>query len=245
MKLAFKGTTAECLAHFAKRPGCIEVMSKMLPSAHIRTIERWLKEGIREPVGEYLIRVRVILSELGYEVAEFQALELGIQKACKMFAFDLASIDDLVAEFGYDGSVSGRSQLFKILRDGSGMHPERKQRVEAFIESFDMMIAEVEHAFRERFVHSDTKPTEPLPTREVHLMRHKPSDADKKAVLDSLARTVAAILPLAERVLTDDYTPEDREYIRANAGGTGVFKAANALYRLCGERARTTISSKQ
>lgn len=242
MKPVLKGTTAECLAHFAKRSRCIEAMSEMLPQVQERTIERWMR-GAQLPTGENLLRVRVVLSLLNYEVDEFATLDPMIQKVCKMFVFELALIDDLVTEFGYDRSVNGGDQILRVLRGAGGMRPERRQRVEAIIASFDTMIAEAEQQFRNRFVATGVQPVEqPVPQAK---KTHESCDADKKALLDSLAHSVAALLPLAERVLTDNYTPEDREYVRLQAGGNGVFKAANALYRLCGERARTTISNKQ
>jgi hypothetical protein len=240
MKALFKGTTAECLAHFAKRADCIELMQQMLPGVHIRTIERWVKEEKNEPVGEYLFCVRVILTALGYEVAEFASLDPTIQDACKMFAFGLVSIDDLASEVGYQAKTA-RTQLFAVLHGKGGLSPERQQRVKELTQTFETMIEEAEQAFRAKFSPTSAKSPEP-----VGLLARAPStssDVEKKALLDALARLVMAVVPLAERVLTDDYTPEDREYVRAQAGGNGVFKAANALYRLCGERARTTIHS--
>jgi hypothetical protein len=240
MSPSFKGTTSECLASFASRPNSVEQLSQMLPGAHIRTIERWLKEKHQEPAGEYLIRVRVTLAMLGYEVAEFAQLSPVLQKACKLCALDITSIDDLVIAFGYEQGSTGRTQLFKVLREGVGMMPERQRRVEEFIADLDGLISEGESAFKARFALRQQAPVAPCESRAVHTA---PS-GDAKAILDSLAHGVTALLPLADRVLTDDYSASDREYLRAAAGGNGVFRLANALYRLCGERARTQISSR-
>ena len=46
------------------------------------------------------------------------------------------------------------------------------------------------------------------------------------------------MLPLAEYVESDACTPEERKLLRALAGIDGVFRLANVLNRLCGEKVR-------
>lgn len=247
MNSSTKGTTAECLAHFATRSDSITAMWEMLPGVNIRTVERWLKEKHQEPVGEYLIKVRVCLASIGYHVVEFDRLHPAVQTACKMFALGLASIDDLVSEFGYEAGNSGRSQLFVVLRGHGGMTPERLSRVAEIMESFGTMIADEEIKFKARFgsisdVSSSPAPSDAPPREHLPVGRKDPID-DRNAITESLAHSIVALLPLAERLLSENYSPEDRERLRALAGGTGVFKLATALHRLCGERVRSTSIS--
>jgi hypothetical protein len=64
-----------------------------------------------------------------------------------------------------------------------------------------------------------------------------------KQVIDALAHLILAARPLAERVESNDFSPEDRrrlrELTRVNRGrSNAVFELSTLLNRLCGERAR-------
>jgi hypothetical protein len=237
MSAQFKGSTLDCLAYFGGQPNSVERMKRLFPGKNIRTIERWVREQTIMPEGENLIRMRVLLTALGYEVIEFTSLEPLVQKVCKVFAYNLATLDELVSKVGY-GDASGRAQLFVVLRGDGGFSADRQQRAETYIASLGNAIEEAERAFQTQFaqVHDASVSTSAKSA-------HETKDADAGAILDALAAAVVLILPLVRRVRSDDFTDKDREYVRARTGGRAVFDTANELYRLCGERARSTISN--
>ena len=65
--------------------------------------------------------------------------------------------------------------------------------------------------------------------------------------LQELANLVNTALPLAHRVESDEFTPEEREELRRltcldSRPSHAVFELSNALTRLCGEAARRLCS---
>ena len=80
-------------------------------------------------------------------------------------------------------------------------------------------------------------------------------DDGEISVVDTVARLAEMakdILPLAERVSSDEFTAEDRRALRNIAGEFTMFELsttfgalAKALSKLCGERARSIISGKE
>jgi len=65
-------------------------------------------------------------------------------------------------------------------------------------------------------------------------------DPEKKDVICDIASSVLELLPKVELAISDSFNPADREKIRDLADEDGVFRLANRLNRLCGERARKT-----
>ncbi len=69
---------------------------------------------------------------------------------------------------------------------------------------------------------------------------------DKAETLRKAANLTRQLLPLAERLIADDFSAEDRhEYrrrasLRSNAGTHTVFRLSEALNALCSETARNT-----
>jgi hypothetical protein len=64
-------------------------------------------------------------------------------------------------------------------------------------------------------------------------------------IVASVAHHAQAMLPLAEALLSDEFTPADRERVRELAGAKTIFLLANALNGLCGERARNEQKNKE
>jgi hypothetical protein len=56
-------------------------------------------------------------------------------------------------------------------------------------------------------------------------------------LIDELARLIVTIRPLAEELASDAHGAEDRRLLREKTGDDGVFRASNAMNRLCGKRA--------
>ena len=72
-----------------------------------------------------------------------------------------------------------------------------------------------------------------------------PINGKQKWEIENLAACVRMMLPLAERVLSDEYTEQDRERLRTLANGDEVFRLSNALNGLCGPRMRVRVMNRQ
>lgn len=230
------GTTAECLAHFAAH-GNRKLLRSFIPAVDIRTIERWLS-GAAKPVGENLIRVRIFLDAIGYRVSELEKLDPPVLDACKIVAFDIASVDDIVGELGYPSAIGARSQTFRVLIGHARVLNNRLTRLKSFTESASDLVQEQEKSFSKRFS---------VPKKEPALPAQKPrapspmGENRNDAVIAALAAMTRAMLPLAELALSDEFSAEERQKIRDLSGGDGVFRLSNKLNRLCGERARNEL----
>lgn len=63
----------------------------------------------------------------------------------------------------------------------------------------------------------------------------------KADLMARFVRDVKALLPLAARLASDEFTAEDRYELRELAGKYTIFDLKNLLIGLCGERAREQI----
>ena len=70
------------------------------------------------------------------------------------------------------------------------------------------------------------------------------SSLKDEQIVNTLAHLILATLPMAERVLSDDFSSADRSRLREltqNGRSNAVFELSNVLNRLCGERARKEL----
>ncbi len=52
-------------------------------------------------------------------------------------------------------------------------------------------------------------------------------------------------MPLAERLVTDEFSPQEREAVRTMVGESPFFSFAANLAKLCGEGARVTVAEHE
>jgi|GEM_PF-1787622 len=70
----------------------------------------------------------------------------------------------------------------------------------------------------------------------------------KRLIMETAATLVISLRGLARRIISDDFTSDERKHFRdltvpgSEFGSNGVFELSNLLNRLCGERARREIS---
>lgn len=115
-----RGTTAECLQHFLARVGDdkAEVLKDFvrLKGEHsTRTIQRW-RSGKQLPTGEKLLRLRVFLEVVGYEVAEMRTGELEDSALRVLWLIGLGALE--IQEVLNSLEYSHPSALFRILLAG-------------------------------------------------------------------------------------------------------------------------------
>jgi hypothetical protein len=64
---------------------------------------------------------------------------------------------------------------------------------------------------------------------------------DKTRAINELANRLKEILPLAENLVSDQYSGAERHELRKLSGETTMFRLYNAFGALCGERAREHV----
>ncbi len=122
-----KGTTAECLADYARHSSGVE-LSKFVGCAPA-TAADWLA-GTTMPTGEKLLRLRVYLALKGYDVTEFAETPPPAQELSTLIALNVLGLDEAQAQLGY----TTVQQLYRFLFGRSAAVRDRIWRLEKLLE---------------------------------------------------------------------------------------------------------------
>jgi len=242
-----KETFRECLKDYAgtmPAPGTRHVNESRRPMAdfcgvNIRTAERWLIAG-NLPIGEPLIRLLFFLELVGYEVFELKRLERTIYRLGEMISYNVLSVQEVVGMLSYEKSSSAYRPILKGL---STTH-QRSDKINTAWKSHKDEINSRREVWLSRLGKtSQTKHTSsattPSSVRKQTGERHISLGRDPE--LETLGYLVLAALPLAEKIVSDEFTAEDRRNLRKMTGGDNIFRLSNALNALCGETARKQV----
>ena len=249
MSKIFKGTTAECFQHLGRAIQGEHLFENRKLIADFAGVEspavyRWFRAG-KPPLGESLLRLRFYMEFLGYEVAETEALDPVIRDAARLCAFRVISMSETASLVGYPAGVSGMNMLHRVFHGKNGVHSEKLEHFKSLVDLYAEQLPERQRA-TPKLLKGSVRVTPPMESQAasrpsvVHPLRTnlRPTPQLRDALIESLAGSVKGMIPLAQAISSDDFTPEERARLRELAGGNGVFNLANLLYRLCGERAR-------
>lgn len=244
MKLV-EGTTERCLAHLAKAIQGRDFFEKRKMIADFvgvgdEAVHRWFKNGAL-PVGEQLVRMRFYLEFLGYKVSELDELDVQVRNAARLFAFGIVSLSEIADLLGYV-EKSGTDSLLKIFRGTRGVSSEKIQQIQAFVELYEKQL----DGKRRGTVSVLTATSDDRRSEEASIIT-RPSlrtvGEGHSTLIEALAAAVKAMLPLAEYVLSDSFTANERQRVRELAGGDGVSRLSLLLTKLSGEAARTALTN--
>lgn len=244
--MKFNGTTEQCLHHLAatafdRDPG--EALASFVGATKHPTVDRWFSNRAK-PVGEYLLKIRYFLELLGYHVNELEMLDPTVRDAGRLVAFSIIEPDDLAKEFGYRATENAKDSMMRVL---FGKSVPSADKIEKARQMLDACADLVEEKRREIIGNL------PVPKKAGNgqdrdqriaavAPAHVPRRQDRnESVIDALANMVKAMIPIADLVLSDDFSPEQRKNLRERADVDGVFRLSNLLNRLCGERARNQL----
>lgn len=250
MNHPFKGNTVACLKHLAIAIGNDTAKRDVIArfaDVDSSTVRRWFKDE-RTPIGEPLVRTRFYLELLGYDVEELQALDAVVRDAARMFSFGVASIPEIVQLVGYTEGRSGIETVIAVFRGAQGISRKKHKDLEAFVEMNREIFAEKKRMVKRIEIGTVNQ----LPVRSVQSALSprqrfgecSPLDL-RRIFIESAAKQVLVLLPLMRAIESDAFSAEERTLLRELSGGDGVFKLANILTRLCGERTRAMHSSQQ
>lgn len=227
-----RGNTKQCLSHFEKAICVRDSIKKRKMIADFVgiggiAVYNWLRQN-RLPVGETLIRLRFYLEHQGYEVAELEELPRPIRDAARLFAFRISSLSEIGEIVGY--TSSGRNLVDTLLATFCGKQGVSKQKLEqfaSFVELYGDRLEEKKQAVP-NLVHGNTR----LYKTTIDQQTSKVT-GNQSVVIESFAGFITAMLPIAEYVLSDSFTANQRTQVRElAAGGKGVSRLSNLLTQL-------------
>lgn len=206
-----------------------------------KTVKRWADRK-QAAVGESLIRLRYFLELKGYRIPELESLEQPIYNIGKIFAFDVANLDDIIQMFEFEAGHSGRSQTLDILHGKRGTSRERLQKARKFGEAFGGLLQEKIGQMKDSgSARAFQRPSEPDAAPRSLI---RPADESHVAIMDAFTASMRAILPLAEYVLSNSFTAEERDRIRSSAG-KNASRLSLLLTQLSNEAARSALTKQQ
>ncbi len=248
------GTTAECFAHFADahRPESVKIICvfTQVPS---KTVQDWMYNKGFRGVGLNLIKLRYMLELAGYDVIELRHIPETNKNMGRAIAYGLLTLEELVPIYRFSNGVQPFNQLLRVLLGKGSVVNERMAHVRDYEQQLLPRLQERRNEVLTRQPEltvniessSDTRKVADEPNQHAEAPRIsslRPTQVGEHDLLiDAAAGLVNTLLPLADLLLSDAYSAEDRSRLRERAGGDGIFKLANRLNRLCGEKARSHI----
>lgn len=253
-----EGTTEECLKHFSRVHGqkLVENLCKSRKAICALVFRvpddtgyRWFTKGII-PVGMNLVKVQYFLEFLGYILSERKKMSSVQRRIANQVALMVISPTD-IAEYT---SVSCNS----VLRWCTGKRNPSEQaevKLNELIELHEGGATEKLQLWQRTlqelgFGAAVTTPTPQQVLAKEDQVSTPPSkpetnSSERGQVIDTLAHLILAMRPLAEQVLSEAFSPEEREHLRQKTQivrVNGLFDLSNLLSRLCSERARREMT---
>jgi hypothetical protein len=252
MSKGFHGTLEECVQHFVaankfdsadramyiKRNRVCDLIGISYPTGL-----QWFSK-MRLPIGENALRLRVFLQLLGYTVIDRRPQTPSLQELSLVVAFACIPIQDIADYIGgaYDvvlemalgrqGISSQREEKLQVLLAGYKTEVERKKKEWLSVINELHLVGVAQESVT-------VAPTLPAKSSG-HVNSSDP--------VEMLAHLLMVIKPLAERVASDECSPDDRKRLRElvrNGRSNLVFDLSNIFTRLCGERARNELATSQ
>ena len=247
----FMGTTEECLQHFVEaheinntdgkecktRNGIANLFGITQPTAY-----NWFAKGSL-PGGEKLLRLRYFLELLGYQPIEREGMPELIREFSNQISLRAISVQDAAQYIGTSTDI-----IVDVLMCRYGTSSQREEQIRELVqlhrEEATQKLQEWQATLK--MLGLDQPPAEATPQPALVIPK-KPTVAclNDDQVIKTLAYLILAAKPLAEYVLSDHFSAEERDALRektvTNGRSNAVFELSNLLNRLCSERARKQL----
>lgn len=141
------GTTAECSRDFLSRYKWEEVQRLVAEFTKVErsTVRRWMAKD-KLPIGEELIRLRVLLDLAGYTVSEFSTQHAVIQQLMRVIAFDLLTVEAIRVQLQY----KNKQDIYRVVLRPNGLYPDRVYRLQRLVEESAEIIAQYVDEWRQK-----------------------------------------------------------------------------------------------
>jgi hypothetical protein len=254
-----RGTTEQCLKHFSKtrqrllQSNNFEVLSGIAKLLGISPItgQQWLNQD-RTPQGVNYLKLQLFLELAGYHLIEWENFADPVKSLKDILALAIINPEDVAKQLSVDeGSVMRWVQRKRIPA------PERIEPITSIVTPHktvgDVKKQEWLEAIEKLGVRGTVLVEGPAqvngaiptsnPTLSASSILQNGINEHEQAI-EVLGHLILAAKPLAARILTDEFTPEERQSLRdltTKGRSNGLFELSNLLNRLCGERARNEI----
>lgn len=273
-----KGSLEECLRHFSREHGTLLTRNRHYARRAVVALfgingaagHRWFDQNIL-PVGVNRCKLWYFLELIGYRITDpvlphREQADLLVQLALsvvtpKMVATRLSIDSNTVLRWLNGDSVpmeENRDKLKAILYENKLKTEEKKIVWVNVLRDLDLplfgAITDGGQTIDVRGIPvGSSKPeprSEPKTTLSaVSVAGRSVRDGWHGQEIEILAHLLLAAKPLADRILSDEFSAEDRRKLReltaTNGRSNGVFDLSNSLNRLCGERARHELHQPQ
>lgn len=236
---AIKGSTTECLKHYLEslpgKKGSKNVRQEKMPLAKfvgvsINTVARWAA-GRNKPQGNQIISVWFFLEALGYTVEELDSIRKSRPEALyisELLGFRVFSAKQIREKLFY----SHTNEIYRIAR--GDISSDRHEMIRTLYIGCQKEIEQRKARLSTQSIKPENRET--VATVESQKRKLTPSQE-----LEMFAYLVLAMIPLAERLASDKFSPEDRRHLRKLADDKGIFRLSTAINKLCGEKVREQI----
>ena len=208
-----------------------------------QNFRRWFRSE-HPPEGEHLLRVRVLCELMGYCPIELAQLDVDIQIVARLIAFKIVDFAEVTKVLDLS---KGRDALLDLLLGRNGTSKDRLARLTEFAKGYQATLTSRQEQWRRKLpsLPRDEPAVVAVKPPVVSVRENLPTNGhlvlDKVKVVEMLAAQVKAMLPLAQLVVSDQFSAVERKLLRsltANGLSHGVFDLSTYLSRLCGEEAR-------
>lgn len=253
-KLAMK--TQEAMKDFSKRNGLDSSKRERAQTRNAICIllqmgsatgHRWFSDGIA-PLGEHLLRLRLLLRLCGYNLIEEQAIQISALQLADQIAVRTLKVENAVKFL----DASSNDRVIAVATGREGISPNRESKIQELVKNHEKetnaKIAEWKEKISQLNLKGPEEAKQSVYETETGQKKKKneplvfPKE-NNKTVLIVLANQLKATLPFAELVASDQFSAGEREELRKMAGKYTIFNLKNVLVKLCGERARDNVSN--
>ncbi len=245
-----RGKTERCLAHlFDNTTEDVRTSLTTFCGVHEQTTRRWRAKR-SDPKGEELLKVRHFLQMRGYRLIEHEELDTAAGALGLAFVFNVATIEEIAAALDFTGD-NPRSSTLAYLLGRRGLSEERTLKAHGYAQQLREQTLKKQAQFLNGHAPTSTPPKEVVAPAHAPgtIMMLAPSgqtvtvEGRKGTLLAATAHSISALIPMADYLLSDECTEEDRQKLHQLVGDDRVFKLTVRLKRLCSETAREKFTS--
>lgn len=204
-----------------------------------RVVNEW--RGDRLPIGDRLVRLRVLLGYLGYSVEEFDSLAEEIRFFAEALALNCLTVEKMA-----DICVMPADSVLRLLNGRRGTVEERIQIIRQWQEENNLAKQLVEA--RKPWQEQCGCPSFPLLLQVSE--EHKTTavtvdevDKGHRLFIVAAASNLHSMRYFISRLESDEFSLEERQEFRRQAGND-IMSVANQLFRLCSETARRQMKEE-
>lgn len=226
----FAGPIKECIEHLRgeleKNPEKWEEVFKIFSDINQRKVKRWIS-GEYFPNGQSYICLLYSFEELGYDVQELLNLSRDIYLFGRETFAKKMTMGQVLEMLGPDFN---QDMIFNYFLRGINTPPIKMQRINEICQKLSTSSKEI-------------SPQKEQTERKEEII----ADGDeniamkKSTVADYFCHLVEMALPLAEALMSDDFSPADRRKIREDLGRNKFFRLSVLFDGLSSEESRVQV----